>query len=287
MTESPQPTRRGRVVTLLLAAALVAVVIRDGADRRPADPSRPLIQWLSGTESTSDSDTLRIVSFNIHSGKGDGDVVDLRRTAKTLDKLDFAGLYEVRGGLLPNGNQAAQISDNLYVLHSHSRSDCGSIFAATETHWWREHFGNAVLSYCELGTVQRIPLPGTRGKAFRNVVLSELPWRDRTVRILSTHIDREDDREMQLELVIALFLSLEPPAVLMGDLNTTIDDPQLTRLRERTDVASVLHDALPDGPPADTIDWMFTRGLRTVSAELTENAASDHPVLRAELALPE
>ncbi|MDZ4688355.1 MAG: hypothetical protein SH850_25050 [Planctomycetaceae bacterium] len=281
MTASPPSSRRGRVVTLLLVAALVALIVRDGADRRPADPSRPLQRFRLPTlpGERCDRDTLRIASFNIHSGKGDGDVVRLDVTAKTLGEFDFSGLYEVRSpqyGL--EGTQAEQIATLIR---------CGSIFAATETHWWREHFGNAVLTNCALGTVQRIPLPGTRGKAFRNAVLSELPWRDRTVRILSTHIDREDDREMQLELVIALFLSLQPPAVLMGDLYTAIDDPQLVKLRERADVASPLHDALPDGPPADTIDWMFTRGLRTVSAELMENAASDHPVLRAELALPE
>lgn len=278
MTTSPPSSRRGRIVTLLLAVALVAVIIRDGADRRPADPSRLLVRRNIPT-ATCNRDALRITSFNIHSGKGDGDVVRLDVSAQTLGGFDFAGLYEVRAGCIGTDvNQAADIA---------GLTSSGSIFAATETHWWREHFGNAVLSSCALGTVQRIPLPGTRGKAFRNVVLSELPWRDRTVRILSTHIDREDDREMQLELVIALFLSLEPPAVLMGDLNTTIDDPQLARLRGRADVTSPLHDALPDGPPAGTIDWMFTRGLRTVSAELVENAASDHPVLRAEVALPE
>jgi endonuclease/exonuclease/phosphatase family metal-dependent hydrolase len=271
------PSRRWRIIVGLLAAALIAVIIRDGADRKPADPSRPLNRW-GHPGVPCDRDTLRITSFNIHSGKGDGDAIRLDVTAKTLGEFEFAGLYEVRSpqyGL--EDTQSEQIAN---LTHS------GSIFAPTETHWWHEHFGNAVVTRWKLGPVQRIPLPGTRGKAFRNMVLTDFPWRDRTVKILSTHIDREDDRERQLELAIALFLDLEPPAILMGDLNTPLADPQLTRLRETPGVRSPLHDALDD-VPADNIDWMFTRGLKTVSASLTENAASDHPVLRAEVAIEE
>lgn len=282
MTEAPHHAKRWRTIAVLLAIALVALVIRDGADRKPADPSRPLVRH-DGSLPVCNRDTLRIVSFNIHSGKGDDNVVDLRRTAQVLGagSFDFANLNEVRSLVINEiGNSQA---DGICM----SCGYCDSIFVPTETHWWREHFGNAILTNCKLGPVQRIPLPGTRGKAFRNLVLTDLPWRDRTVKILSTHLDREDDRETQLKLAIALFLSLEPPAVLMGDLNTTIDDPQLIALRNRPDVASPLHDVLGDDLPADNIDWIFTRGLRTVSAELVENAASDHPVLRAELALPE
>jgi endonuclease/exonuclease/phosphatase family metal-dependent hydrolase len=278
MTAAPIPARHWRTVAALLAVALAGVVIRDGADRRPADPSRPLVRRTIPA-ATCQRESLRLVGFNIHSGKGDGNITDLGRTADTLGEFDFAGLYEVRSPRFgEHPDQAADLAQQL---------QCGSLFAPTETHWWREHFGNALLSRWALGPVQRIPLPGTRGKAYRNLVLTDFPWRDRTVRILSAHIDREDDRVVQLELAIHLFLSLEPPVVLMGDLNTTIGDPQLAALFKTEGVASPLHDALGDAVPADTIDWMFTRGLRTVSAELVENSASDHPVLRAELALPE
>jgi endonuclease/exonuclease/phosphatase family metal-dependent hydrolase len=38
--------------------------------------------------------------------------------------------------------------------------------------------------------------------------------------------------------------------------------------------------------PADRIDWIFTRGLETVSAGVEKNDASDHPMVWAELKLP-
>lgn len=278
MVEVAAKPSRWRTVAGVLAVLLIGLIIHDGADRRPSDPSRPLVR-RGVSRAPCDRNTLCVVSFNIHSGKGDGDAVMLDVTANTLGEFDFAGLYEVRSrqyGL--EGSQAEQIAN---LTHS------SSIFAPTEIHWWHEHFGNAILSNCMLGPVQRIPLPGTRGKAFRNAVLTEFPWRDRVVKIVSTHIDRHEDRVPQLEQVIALFLALEPPAVVMGDFNTPISDPLLKKLLETPGVNSPLHEALGEAIPEDNIDWMFTRGLKTVTAELTENAASDHPVLRAELALPD
>ena len=50
-----------------------------------------------------------------------------------------------------------------------------------------------------------------------------------------------------------------------------------------------VHNALADipGPTVkkNPIDWIFTRGLRTVRAEWIANPASDHPVARADLEL--
>jgi hypothetical protein len=50
-----------------------------------------------------------------------------------------------------------------------------------------------------------------------------------------------------------------------------------------------VHNALADipGPTVkkNPIDWILTRGLRTVRAEWITNPASDHPVARADLEL--
>ena len=105
--------------------------------------------------------------------------------------------------------------------------------------------------------------------------------------MLAVHVDREQDRSAHLELVVPLFLALEPPAILMGDLNSTADDPQLSPLIDHPEVGSPLHESARQhggpSPPADNIDWIFTKGLSTLSAELIENDASDHPILRVEL----
>ena len=124
---------------------------------------------------------------------------------------------------------------------------------------------------------------GTRGKAFRNAIFATVPLQDAEVHILAVHIDRESDRRHQLQTMVDLFLSLEPPCVLMGDLNTTASDPLLTTLLEHPGVKSPLHEQFAGRIPSQNIDWIFTRGLATISAELIETTASDHPLLHAEL----
>ena len=77
---------------------------------------------------------------------------------------------------------------------------------------------------------QRIPLDSQGSTTGRNALLVSLPF-DRPLQVLVTHIDRkEPQRSAQLARVIDLFLALAPPAILMGDLNTTAADPQLKAL---------------------------------------------------------
>lgn len=264
----------------LLALALAVLILAHGADRTPADPSCPIALSGRTTDFPPEQRTLRIASFNIHSGKGGDGRYDLGRMHTVLDEqLDFAGLYEVRATPWSSRpNQAAELGERLQLA---------SAFVPAERQWWHDHFGNAVLTRRRVAGLSRWPLPGTRGKAFRNAVLVHLPVGGKTVKLVVTHIDREQDRDAQLSLVIQHFLALEPPAILMGDLNTPENHPQLLALRERPDVHSALHESMPNGPPAETIDWLFHRGLMTVSAQVVAVTASDHPVLFAELALPD
>ncbi|MBI1346913.1 hypothetical protein GC163_11565 [bacterium] len=273
--------RSRRLLILSLLAVIVGGVIYEGADRDPADASRPLVHHAN--ESTTNGATplsrpltsnfVTIASFNIHSGKGTDGQTDLSRIQDLIGGCDLAALYEVRAPLLAE-NQATQLSPKIYRE---------AWFAATERHWYHEHFGNALLSRVAVTQVQRLPLPGTRGKAFRNAILAYVPWKDQTLKLLAVHIDREQDRQMQLQLITQLFLALEAPAILVGDLNTPANDPLLDDLRRQPQVTSPLHDVMNDGVPAGNIDWIFAKGLTTMTADIFETEASDHPMIRAKL----
>jgi len=255
---------------------VIGLVVWDGADRRGADATSPLVQSPAAPPS-SPIETLRVGSFNIHSGKGSDGVRDLKRTAHLLSGLDIVGLYEVRaGGSANEPNQAATIAKTL---------ESGWLFAPTERQWWSDHFGNGLLMRTPLESVLRIPLINTRGKAYRNAILATVKLQSTDVRIIAVHIDREQDRRPQLQAMIHLFLNLREPCVLMGDLNSPYDDPLLQELKDRPGVHSPLHVAGSNEPANGNIDWIFTRGLKTVSAELVENKASDHHLLKAELTL--
>ena len=260
---------RWRAVAIGFAVLLIGLIAWDGTDRRAADATRPM---PAGTSSfRQPPSTLRLASFNIHGGKGSDGVRNLPRIAELLSDHDFVGLYEVRGPSTgSSGNQAALLAD---------RCQAAWMFAPTERQWWSDHFGNGLLYHIPVRSVVRVPLVNTRGKAYRNAILSTVTLSNADVRILSVHIDRENDRRSQLATVIDLFLGLQKPCVLMGDLNTIASDPLLVSLMESPESSGSL--------PSQNIDWMFTRGLRTISAKLVENQASDHPLLQAELAVEE
>ena len=267
---------RWKGVALGLAAALIGLIIWDGADRRATDATRPMVQSPQSSAKHESPDYLKLASFNIHGGKGSDGVRSLARTAELLADSDFAGLYEVKATSdVTVPNQASALART---------GDAGWLFAPTERRWWSDHFGNGLLFRVPVRSSLRFPLVNTRGKAYRNAILSTVELKGAAVRIVAVHIDRENDRRQQLETVIELFLSLQKPCLLMGDLNTIATDPLLEDLVARQDVRSPLQESLEGHLPSQNIDWIFTRGLRTISVNLVENTASDHPLLKAELA---
>ncbi|MEX0715276.1 MAG: endonuclease/exonuclease/phosphatase family protein [Planctomycetaceae bacterium] len=268
--------RRGSIASLL-----IGLVIAVGSNRVPADPTAPLTVTGDVAQAVDPDGPLRIATFNIHSGKGNDARVDLARTAETLREVDFAALQEVRGGWRPTDSQAAKLGALLGLR---------AVFVAGERRWWHDGFGNGLLSRLPIEAIHRVPLPNTRGKAYRVATIAEMSHRGTTVRVLAAHIARGADREVQLRAVCRLFLSLEQPAVLLGDLNTSADDSELAALiahAETTAVVGVGVDArgAAGSPAATGIDWIIARGPRCVGRKVVDNGASDHPAIVAELEL--
>lgn len=279
---------------LLLLAAPALFIVYAGYQRQPCGPnagsrlegdvttglpprdSQPHTTHL--TPHTTRHAPLRIGTLNIHGGKGHDGRRDLTRTAELLAGLDLAALNEVQGafGWQPAG-QAEQLGRRLGLAW---------LFAPTEERWWHYRFGNCVLSSLEVTSWQTIPLRREASHTYRNAVLLAARHDGVTVHIVMTHLERGDDRERehQLHAVGDLFLALSEPAILLGDLNCTMADAEMRRLVAHLDVRDPLADTLgPAAPPH--IDWILTRGLRTLDAGLTDNGASDHPLLWAELEL--
>ena len=260
--------------TGLVTAAVGGTIAWSGADREPADLSTPIVvRGLVGAAPTQT--ILRVGTYNIHSGRPEAGAENLNATAAVLRAadLDFIGLNEVAAGF--QNDQADGLGTRLGMA---------SVFVPTERRWWHGHFGNGILSRRPLGSILPIPLPGTQGKAFRNMVLTSVVVNGQAVRIVTTHLDRTVDRDRQLEVICDLFAGLAPPAILMGDFNTRVSHPTLAALIARPDV----HDALTEqtGPAEGRIDHIFVRGLDCTAAALIESNASDHPHVWAELELP-
>lgn len=192
--------------------------------------------------------------------------------------MDIIGLNEVRGTWDQSlgSDQAAQLGLLLGMQ---------SIFLPTERRWWHDHFGNGLLTRLPLRHVQRLPLVCTRGKAYRSATLTEFELQSQTVQLLSVHVDSQADREHQLRTVLTLFQGLQAPAILIGDLNSTADDPQMIELLSKPEIVDPLKDSPPDNRGRKHIDWILARGFHCRSGQLIQNEASDHPAVVAELEL--
>lgn len=221
-------------------------------------------------------DRIRIANYNIHGGRGRDGKRDLSRIARNLHGVHFAGLNEVHA---PGGTRAPGQTELLA-----RELNLNWLFAPTEWCWRGEHFGSAAVTNLPVEGWQRIPLEHRNAAGYRNLILIHIPTPQGKLKLVVTHLDRDRDRELQLRGVLNFFTALEKPAILMGDLNTPRHDPIL---RQAIDSGSV-QDCISarsrtDLPPR--IDWILSRGIAPVAAGLTDDGASDHPLIWAEFEL--
>jgi endonuclease/exonuclease/phosphatase family metal-dependent hydrolase len=261
---------------LLVALVAIAVVVSASSVRISAGPAAGTTFDGPAGVTTLARDTFRVGIFNIHGGRGRDQRRDLSRTADDLRGLDLIGLNEVLGPKLWwQTDQCQQLGEALGRAW---------LFAPTESRWWDGSFGNGMLTAFPVLAWQRMPLPRAGAHTYRNMVLSTLDVGSHRLHVLVSHLDSRDmaRRQEQLRTIGELFLSLAAPAILMGDLNTPPGDPQLTRLLASPGVTDAL-EATTAAIPPHRIDWILTRGLRTVCSGCDDDGASDHPLYWAEL----
>jgi endonuclease/exonuclease/phosphatase family metal-dependent hydrolase len=219
-------------------------------------------------------------TYNIHGGKGTDGKRDLARIADMLRGVDFAGLNEVHGpALYEKEDQAAELGRLLKLEH---------LFAPTEERWWHLKFGNGYVTKLPVEHWQVVPLARTHGKSYRNYVhVKAHAPNGEALNIVVAHIDRSDNRERreQLRVVANQFLALEPPAVLMGDLNSDASENEIVRLRGVPGVVDAIAQKYFLKAPRH-IDWIFVRGCEVIDAGITATGPSDHPHVWADVRLP-
>ncbi len=272
----PYRRRIAAAIALLSIALLLAWI---GAAPTPLPPAQgtalnhpgPILASAAAAKAT-----LRLATFNIHSGFGADGRRDLKRTASVLRNFDIIGLNEVRGFPLGYGN-----------MHTLGESlEMPWLFAPTERRWWFDEFGNGVLCRLPIDSWRRTPLVGgARGYGFRNVLQLAVRWNGKILYLLITHLDTRHDRVQQLRTVSEIFASFPSPAVLMGDLNTMPNDPALRAILNVGGAVDAVGAKLGQHTP-ERIDWILTRGLDSVNAGIEDRGASDHPLVWAELRLP-
>lgn len=229
-------------------------------DGRGADESQ-----LAGP--VRSASTLRVATFNIHGSRGRDGRRDVPRVARDLENVDIAALQEVHD----TWRSRSQLERLAALLNR------AALAAPTRRRWFRNHRCNALLATHPVGRWSRIPLPGHPRQRFhyRNLTVAqvELP---QPLWVLFTHLNRGDGRDEQLERVMREFLKYFP-AVLMGDLNMSRNEPAMLEYLVRDDITDALGETLDDDDPA-RIDWILCRGVKPLRGGVIDSGASDHPL---------
>lgn len=279
---SPVEPRRRKLGVWAVAVLSAALGYAYFNERVPCGPSAGTLDVPQAVATTSAHEParLRIGTYNIHGCKGTDGVRDPARIAEVVRGADFVGLNEVHGpSAWQSGDQAATLGGLLGLT---------SLYAPTEDPWINAQFGNGLLTRVAVEHWQVVPLPRRYGKSYRNLLHVRVRAANGTlVNIVVMHIDRSNDTErfFQLNTVRDFFLSLAPPAVLLGDLNSDADYPPLKRLLLESDVIDALGEKLQGQTPRH-IDWIIVRGATVTDAGLTEAGPSDHPYAWADLVIP-
>lgn len=287
---------RGLAIAAVVAAFIICLVLT-GAIRSTTGLAAGTA--LHGTPTsipaTTSRPVLRVAAFNMHSGIGADKRRDLDRVAQLLRGFDIVGLNEVRGsGLFGDEDQAQILGEKTALPY---------LYAPAERQWWHDAFGNAVLCKVPVLEWHRTPLPRSSGRGYKNVVHLRTSVAGREVQVLITHIDRQSDRERQIQGVFRHFLELPEPAILAGDFNSRPDDPLMIelvtgiaqprkvdgRVRVPSGLRQIAQMPRPTDPFAslsDRIDWILVRGLKVRDSGVVETNASDHPLLWVEVEVP-
>lgn len=225
--------------------------------------------------------TRRIMSYNIHHGRGMDDTVDIERIGKLILAVnpEVVGLQEVDSMTNRSGNidiiRLLSEQTGMYATFGYSILHDGG------------KYGNGMLTREKPAAVKKIDLPGATEA--RTALIVEL---EKYV-VVNTHLSLTGEERLQSVKIITEAVSgYNKPVFLIGDLNATPDSAPIEFLRKGWQILS--NPKQPTSPsvnPLNTIDYIFgytAKGetyARYKAEVVDEPVASDHRPLFADIRL--
>jgi endonuclease/exonuclease/phosphatase family metal-dependent hydrolase len=225
---------------------------------------------------------LRVLSYNIHHGRGTDGVVDLERIAGVIRgcAADVVLLQEVDDRTERTGgiDQTAELA-RLTGLHGEF---------GRQIDFQGGRYGQAILSRTSLEEPRVHVLPGDPDRETRIAFSVRTVVAGRSLVIVGTHLHHRDPaaRLEQARTIVALDLG-GGPAILGGDLNAAPGSEPLAALLESwRSTTDEPQPTFPAGEPTRQIDFILYRAAGVLepgeARVLDEPAASDHRPILAE-----
>ncbi len=278
-----RPTKVGTLtpVTLriLICAVLLIAVPDIGARNKPS--------YISAVRLTS-SQTLRVMTYNIHVGVGMDKKLDLARIAGVINAQhpDLVGLQEVDRGV-----QRTQRIDEIAEIAKLTRMDYAFAF---NLRYQGGQYGVAILSRFPIMATDHRLYQNTREAERRGFIRAEVSIGGRLLNFVTTHLDYqyEDGRLFETQQLLSALKDVKGPLVVVGDFNDIPAGQAYQLMRYQFGDAWTERRAADEGfsypadKPAKRIDYIFIRStdrVRTKRAWIVDTLASDHVPVVADL----
>jgi endonuclease/exonuclease/phosphatase family metal-dependent hydrolase len=234
------------------------------------------------------SQTLRVMTYNIHVGIGMDKKLDLQRIAGVINAQhpDLVGLQEVDRGVA-----RTQRIDEIVELAKLTRMNYDYAF---NLRYQGGQYGVAILSRFPIIAMDHRLYQNTREAERRGFIRGEVIANGHTVHFVTTHLDYqyEDGRLFEAQQLLAAIKDVKGPLIVVGDFND-IPSGRAYQLM-RYDFGDAWTESrgtdpgfsYPADKPAKRIDYIFFRStdrVRTKRAWLVETQASDHLPVVADL----
>jgi len=240
--------------------------------------------------------SLRVLSYNIHTGIGADGTLDLARTADAIadTRADVVALQEVD----VHWSDRSQFRDQARALGGLLRMrvffapiyDLDPLTPGAP----RRQYGVAILSrlplvstenheITRLSTVEQKPVPKPTPGFAEAVVLV----RGVAVHVYATHLDyRPDPVVRTAQVADMLRIMADGPTLLLGDFNAPPEAPELAPLWHEL-TAAPTGCTYPADVPVNRIDYAaVSSGIRVRRAAVPSTLASDHRPVFAEVLIP-
>jgi endonuclease/exonuclease/phosphatase family metal-dependent hydrolase len=274
---------------------------------RPADLRHAALHFLGRSEvkackaprrDVASHETLRIMTYNVHSCIGMDGKLSPERIARVIDRYapDIAALQELDVGRVRTARM-----DQAHVIAGHLEMD---FYFHPAMHVEEERYGDAILTHLPMRLVKAGPLPGLPDKPYlesRGALWVAVDVCGTEFHVINTHLGLlPRERKVQIDALLGTEWLSHPdclgPVILCGDLNARPASPVCRRLRQRlNDAQTELRWYRPRGTffPrfAARIDYVFVEpGLEVTDVEVPETelvrVASDHLPLVVEVRTP-
>jgi len=175
-------------------------------------------------------DTLRIMTYNIHTGVGVDEIFDLGRIAELITdhNIDIVGLQEVDQGV-----ERTDRVDTMKILRE--KTGMFGVFGRA-IYFQGGEYGNGILSRFPILEGHNHQYTFEQTGEQRALLYITLKYNDHKILFMNTHLDhREDDNErmQSMEEILSIASDYEDiPGFIVGDINDTPDSRVVARLKE-------------------------------------------------------